>query len=68
MTYLITALLALAFGWCWGHATARTRIVVIGATAGQDEAVFLADERARFDQLLAGLDLDQPDDPRSSAT
>lgn len=67
MTYLLTALLALAAGWIWGHATARIRIVPLCTSCEADEAAVLADERARFDQLVTGLTLDQPDDPRSSA-
>lgn len=65
MPYVLTGLLALAFGWCWGHATARTVHVPIGGTAEQDDEALLADERRRFDELIATLDT--PDDPRSSA-
>ncbi|MFF2852629.1 hypothetical protein ACFVT5_41010 [Streptomyces sp. NPDC058001] len=65
MTYLLTALLALACGGIIGHRTARIRHVVIGGTRERDDAAFLADERARFWQLVNGLDL--PDDPRSAA-
>ncbi|MFI1562167.1 hypothetical protein ACH4ZX_03735 [Streptomyces sp. NPDC020490] len=65
MTYLLTALLAASAGWTWGHATARIRIIVIGATQTQDDTALLAAERARFDQLIAGFDL--PDDPRNAA-
>lgn len=36
--HLLTALLALSAGWCWGHSTARIRTVVIGATAIDDAA------------------------------
>jgi hypothetical protein len=68
VTYLLVALLALALGWCWGHTTARTVHIPIGAHPDDDEAAWLADERLRFDQLTAGLDPDQDDDtPRSSA-
>lgn len=42
MTYLLTALLALTAGWCWGHATARIRHVPVGATETDDQAA-LAD-------------------------
>lgn len=70
MTYVLTALLALAVGWTAGHRTARVRVVVIGATAAQDEtalsaadAAHLAHERARFNDLMAQLDL--PEDLRS---
>lgn len=65
MTHLLTALLALSLGWCWGHLTARVRVVVIGATAAQDDAALSADERARFRQITGYLD--EPDDPRSNA-
>ncbi|MFJ2568156.1 hypothetical protein ACIO02_35425 [Streptomyces sp. NPDC087568] len=61
MIYLLTALLAGAVGWCWGHRTALVRHVPVGATAPADDAAFIAAERARFDELVAGLDL--PDDP-----
>lgn len=67
---LLGALLFLAAGWVLGHSTARVRITVVGATAAQDEtalsaadAALLAHERARFDDLMAQLDL--PDDLRS---
>lgn len=56
---------ALAAGWLWGHHTARIRYVLVGGT-DLDEAAFLADERARFDQLIADFDQTRPDDPRSS--
>ncbi|MET9729646.1 hypothetical protein ABZZ79_02965 [Streptomyces sp. NPDC006458] len=46
MTYLLVALLALAAGWCWGHATARIRHVSIGATAEQDQAALDDDARS----------------------
>ncbi|AVH59954.1 MULTISPECIES: hypothetical protein [Streptomyces] len=55
MTHLLTALLALAIGWCWGHATARIRVVVAGGTAQQDEA-----ELAAAGQLPA-VEAQQPD-------
>ncbi|MEW2420472.1 hypothetical protein AB0911_08000 [Streptomyces nigra] len=67
MTYLLTALLALSAGWCWGHATARVRHIPIGATAEEDDAAFIADERDRFDQLVAGIELPDDHDPRSAA-
>ncbi|KFG08123.1 hypothetical protein [Streptomyces scabiei] len=57
---LLGALLLLAVGWCWGHLSARVRVVVVGATATQDDAALLAHERARFDDLVAQLDV--PDD------
>ena len=67
MTYLITFLLALALGWTWGHTTARIVHIPIGAHADEDDQAFLDDERARYDQLIASLDDDPPDDPRSNA-
>lgn len=57
---LLGAVLLLAVGWCWGHLTARVRVVVVGATAAQDDAVFLAHERAHWEDLVAQLDV--PDD------
>ncbi|MBP5931846.1 hypothetical protein F3K39_28345 [Streptomyces sp. LBUM 1479] len=56
---LLGAVLLLAVGWCWGHLTARVRVVV-GATQAQDDAVLLAHERARWEDLVAQLDV--PDD------
>jgi hypothetical protein len=41
VTYLLTALLALTAGWCWGHATARIRHVPVGAET--DDQAALAD-------------------------
>ncbi|MFJ6566252.1 hypothetical protein ACIQNU_02440 [Streptomyces sp. NPDC091292] len=67
MTYLLTALLALALGWCWGHRTARIQIIHIGSSPAQDNAAFLAYERARFDEIVNGLDLPGPDEPRNAA-
>lgn len=58
---LLAVALALPAGWIWGHRTARIRHVPIGALPEDDEAAFLDDERHRFDQLVAGIDLD-PDD------
>lgn len=57
---LLAVLLALAVGWVAGHRTARVRVVVVGATAVQDDAVLLAHERARWEDLVAQLDV--PDD------
>ncbi|WP_193241508.1 hypothetical protein [Streptomyces phaeolivaceus] len=69
MTYLLTALLALAVGWCWGHLTARVVHVPVGATAAQDEtALCAADEQllgewsAHLDQLTAPFDPDTTKD------
>lgn len=69
MTHLLTALLALSVGWCWGHRTARIRIIVIGATAQQDQAAlnaenaaFIAETRRRFDEQIRGFDLKDPKD------
>ena len=57
IAYLIlTATLAGSTGWCLGHRTARIRHVPIGATATEDDAAFTADERPRFNQLVADLD------------
>ncbi|MFE7236116.1 hypothetical protein ACFVAF_36990 [Streptomyces sp. NPDC057596] len=67
MTTVLVAVLAAAAGWCCGHATARIRHVPVGGTADQDQDAFLARERARFDELVAGLDLNVPDDPRNTA-
>jgi hypothetical protein len=54
------------------HRTARSRVVIIGATPAQDQAAidaahqaFIDHTRRRFDDIVAGIDL--PDDPRSSA-
>lgn len=60
---LLGALLALAVGWVLGHRTARVVHVPIGATQADDDAQLLAHERARFNDLIAQLDL--PDDLRS---
>lgn len=65
MTYLLTALLALALGWTWGHATARIDHILIGATHQQDDDAFIAEQRRQFDELTAGLDL-PADEPRST--
>ncbi|WP_159058994.1 hypothetical protein [Streptomyces scabiei] len=66
---LLGAVLLLAVGWCWGHLTARVRVVVIGATAAQDEtALSAADEQllgewsAHLDQLTAPFDPDTTKD------
>ncbi len=68
---LLGALLFLAAGWVLGHSTARVRVVVVGATAAQDEtALTAADEQllgewsAHLDTLTAPFDL--PDDPRNA--
>ena len=65
---ILTALLALAAGWCWGHRTARVIHIPVGATAEQDaaavadaNAAFIAHTRRRFDDMVAGLDLNTPD-------
>ncbi|MFE0800102.1 hypothetical protein [Streptomyces sp. NPDC058812] len=70
MTYLLIALLAVAAGFTIGHRTARVRVIVIGATAQQDQAAIATAEVERFWQVVDGLDLDLPDtdDPRSSTT
>ncbi|MFJ8345078.1 hypothetical protein ACIQ9J_01620 [Streptomyces sp. NPDC094153] len=36
-THLLTAILAAAAGWCYGHSTARVRHVPIGGTKTQDQ-------------------------------
>ncbi|MFD8234032.1 hypothetical protein ACFV20_19390 [Streptomyces sp. NPDC059696] len=66
--YVLTAVLAASAGWCAGHRTARVRIVFIGGTEQQDAAAvdaahqaFIAHTRRRFDEMVAGLDLDTPD-------
>lgn len=76
MTYLITALLALSVGWCWGHSTARVRVRFVGARPADDQTAideaeerFIAAFRDRIDKELAAY-LDQttdPDDPRNAA-
>ena len=60
---LLGAVLLLAVGWVLGHRTARVEVRVIGATQADDDAQLLAHERARFDDLMAQLDL--PEDLRS---
>lgn len=70
MTHLLTALLALATGWCWGHLTARIHtVLLVAGTPGQDdtvltveEAEFIARTSAAFDELVDGLDLNDPKD------
>lgn len=66
---LLAALLFLAVGWVLGHSTARVRVIVVGATAAQDEtALSAADEQligewsAHLDQLLAPFDPDTTKD------
>ena len=66
---LLGALLFLAAGWVLGHSTARVRVIVIGATATQDDtALTAADEqllgqwRAHLDQLTAPFDPDTTKD------
>lgn len=74
MTYLLTALLALSVGWCWGHTTARVRVRFVGARPADDQAAideaeerFIAAFRDHLDEFTADPSLDQPDDPESSA-
>ncbi|MDN3244122.1 hypothetical protein [Streptomyces sp. ZSW22] len=64
---ILTAVASGSVCWTLGHRTARTRVIVIGATAQQDEAALAADETARFWQLADSLDHPDTDDPRSSA-
>lgn len=66
MTYLLIAALVGPVCWVLGHRTARVHIVPLCTSCEAAEAALLADERARFDELVASLEL--PDDPRSSAT
>ncbi|MGW6481286.1 hypothetical protein ACWGDS_25895 [Streptomyces sp. NPDC055059] len=56
-TTLLAAALALAAGWCIGHRTVRVIHAPIGGTAAQDDAAFIAEQRTRFEQLVADLDL-----------
>jgi hypothetical protein len=65
---VLTAVLSLAAGAVIGHRTARVRVIVIGATEQQDQAAvdaaqaaFIAHTRRRFDEMVAGLDLNTPD-------
>ncbi|PZT70161.1 hypothetical protein DN402_31575 [Streptomyces sp. SW4] len=62
---ILTAVASGAVCFTIGHRTARVRFIVIGATAEQDQAALLADETARFWQLVQTLDL--PDDPEKAA-
>lgn len=64
MTYL---LIALAAGCCLGYATTRIRTASRTVQDALDD-VFIAEQRADYDELLAGLDLNPPDDPGSSTT
>ncbi|MFE1205673.1 hypothetical protein ACFW5V_28715 [Streptomyces sp. NPDC058762] len=63
---ILTAVLAAPAGWVLGHRTARIRIIPIGAILAQDETALAAADVAEFWQIVSSLDLDQPDDPRSS--
>lgn len=68
MITVLAAVLALSAGWCIGHRTARIVFIPIGGTSAQDDAAFIAEQRAHFDQIVAGLDLpDHNDPPRSAA-
>lgn len=65
---ILTAVASGAICWCAGHRTARIRIIVIGATPQQDaaaidaaHAAYIAQVRRRFDDMVAGLDLNTPD-------
>lgn len=71
---ILTATLAGSAGWCAGHRTARIRHVPIGTTAEQDaaaieaaQAAFLAHNRRRFEDLVAGIELPDDHDPQSAA-
>ncbi|MCM1943167.1 hypothetical protein NC239_33690 [Streptomyces sp. G3] len=63
---ILTAVLVGSAGWIVGHRTARIRIIPIGAILAEDQAALAAQDVAEFWQIVGGLDLDQPDDPRSS--
>ncbi|WP_333744085.1 hypothetical protein [Streptomyces ardesiacus] len=63
---ILTAVLAAPAGWMIGHRTARIRIIPIGAVLAEDETALAAQDVAEFWQIVDRLDLDQPDDPRSS--
>lgn len=65
MTYLLVFLLALVAGWVWGHRTARVHIVPLCTSCEADEAAILAHDRARFDEVVAGVDVPSPDEPGS---
>lgn len=68
MNIILTAVLALSAGWCIGHRTARIVFIPIGGTSAQDDDAFIAEQRARFNQIVAGLDTpDRNDPPRSAA-
>ncbi|NUS26085.1 MAG: hypothetical protein HOV92_17940 [Streptomyces sp.] len=67
MTYLLIAVLIGPVCWALGHRTARVHIVPLCTSCEAGEAALLADERRRFDQLVADFEREQPDDPRSSA-
>ncbi|MFD7774298.1 hypothetical protein [Streptomyces sp. NPDC059753] len=68
MITIITAVLGLSAGWCIGHRSARIVFIPISGSSAQDDAAFIAEQRARFDQIVAGFDLpDQNDPPRSAA-
>jgi hypothetical protein len=69
MTIALMLLLTAVAFWVLGHRTARVRVVVVGATAAQDEAALTAaDEqllgqwRAHLDQLTAPFDPDTTKD------
>lgn len=63
---LLVAVVSGAVCFTIGHRTARIRIIPIGAILDQDQTAIAAEEVDRFWQIVDGLDLDQPDDPRSS--
>ncbi|MGW6747605.1 hypothetical protein [Streptomyces sp. NPDC055006] len=68
MITILVAVLALSVGWCIGHRTARIVFIPIGGTSAQDDAAFIADQRGRFDQIVAGLYLPDRNEPPQSAT
>lgn len=65
MTYLLTALIAIAAGWSWGHSTARIRHTPMWACARCDAVALTAEETARLKAIERHFD--DPADPRSSA-
>ncbi|MFI2426536.1 hypothetical protein ACH5A7_20975 [Streptomyces sp. NPDC018955] len=70
---ILTGVVCLAVGGTVGHRTARIRIIVIGATAQEDQAALDDDSeqqilewRTQLEECLDRFDI--PDDPRSDAT
>ncbi|WP_370667064.1 hypothetical protein [Streptomyces sp. IBSBF 2507] len=63
---ILTAVLVGPTCWVLGHRTARIRIIPIAAILAQDQTALAAQDVAEFWQIVDGLHLDHPDDPRSS--